>query len=335
MKRADLHFSYPEELVAIAPARPSRVMWVENSTASEITIEDLKCKFRPGDVLVLNETKVLPRRVFAGATEILFLTEISQNLWQVLFPSREYRPGHELQLPGGVMMTLVEKGRPQVVRTSGPLDSLYFETYGELPLPPYIQKARTERHNQKDDSHWYQSAWSAVPGSMAAPTASLHFSLNDLEDLKAKGVHVHKLILHVGLGTFLPLTAENLDEHSMHKEFVEISRITWSAVGQAQAQGHRVWALGTTVARSLESAARGLLRETPQGFVGESDLFLYPGKDWQVVDRLLTNFHQPESTLLALVAAFCDLKTVKTSYQWAIDRKFRLFSYGDLSAWTR
>lgn len=335
MKRADLHFSYPEELVAVEPKRPSRVMWVEGGKASEISIASLKDKFQAGDVLVINETRVLPRRVFAGELEILFLNEVEPNLWQVLFPSAKFKVNHEFDLPGHVKMTLVEKGRPQFVRVSSQLDSRYFETHGELPLPPYIQKARAERHNQASDPEWYQTAWSAVPGSMAAPTASLHFSLADLADLRSRGVAIHKLVLHVGLGTFLPVTSENLEEHQMHKEFIEISRSTWAAVDQAQLNDRRIWALGTTVARSLESAARGLLNETPQGFVGESDLFLYPGADWKVVNRLLTNFHQPESTLLALVASFCDLQTVQSTYQWAIDKKFRLFSYGDLSAWTR
>lgn len=335
MQRSDLQFSYPEDLVATTPLRPSRVMWVENGKPSEISIADLKNKFSNGDVLVLNETKVLPRRVFAGDLELLFLTEISENLWQVLFPSRAFKLGHEFQLPGEVTMTLVEKGRPQSVRVSKKLDSQYFEVHGELPLPPYIQKARHERRNQKDDPRWYQTAWSAVPGSMAAPTASLHFSLADLEDLKNQGVEIHKLVLHVGLGTFLPVTSEKLVEHKMHKEFVEISRSTWSAIDQAHRNQKKVWALGTTVARSLESAARGLLQETPQGFQGETDLFLYPGQTWKLCDRLLTNFHQPESTLLALVASFCDLETVKSAYNWAIEKRFRLFSYGDLSAWTK
>lgn len=335
LKRSELSFNYPEELVATEPQRPSRVMWVDEGLPAEISIQQLKEKFAPGDVLVINETRVLPRRVFADSIEILFLQETSLHLWQVLFPAGKFKVGHQFTLPGQITMELVEKGRPQTVRVSAKLDTGYFETHGELPLPPYIQKARAERHNQKLDPDWYQTAWSAVPGSLAAPTASLHFSLDDLTDLRRRGVEIQKLILHVGLGTFLPITSENLIEHQMHKEDIEIARATWAAVDSAHRQQKKVWALGTTVARSLESAARGLLNETPQGFYGTSDLFLYPGAQWQVCDVLLTNFHQPESTLLALVASFCDLETVKANYQWAIERRFKLFSYGDLSAWTR
>lgn len=335
MKRADLDFAYPEKLVATEPKRPSRVMWVEGQMPEEISLSELLTRIPVGDALVINETRVLPRRVFAGEVEILFLEEVQSNQWQVLFPSREFRRGHAFALPGGVTMTLLEKGRPQLVAVSQTLSNEYFHEHGELPLPPYIQKSRGVRHNEKQDRDWYQTAWSAVDGSLAAPTASLHFSEDDIKALKARGVFVEKLVLHVGLGTFLPLTADNLEDHQMHSEFVEVPRSTWAKLDEVRRQGGKVWALGTTVARSLESVARGLLRETPQGFRGDTALFLYPGAEWKVVDRLMTNFHQPQSTLLALVASFCDLETVKKAYAWAIEREFRLFSYGDLSVWKR
>lgn len=337
MKRSELDFNYPEELVALAPARPSRVLWVEpGHTPQELTKAELLKRIPPGDVFVVNETRVLPRRVFAGELEILFLdSDPLKTTWTVLFPSRGLKLGEKMALPGGVAAQLIEKGRPQKLLVSGPLDDAYFLEHGELPLPPYIQKARGLRHNQSEDSKWYQTAWATVAGSLAAPTASLHFNQADLEALRARGVVVEKLILHVGLGTFLPVTAEDLEDHTMHAEMVWVPRKTWTQVIQARAQGRSVWALGTTVTRALESLPRGLLNESSDGWGGETRLFLKPGSEWHVVNRLLTNFHQPESTLLALVASFSSLERVREAYQYAIQQRFRLFSYGDLSVWIK
>ena len=336
MKLSDLDFAFPEELIATAPQKPSRVMWVEAQLPpQEITLKELLEKFSPGDVLVLNNTQVLKRRVFAGDVEILFLKQINATDWEVLFPSKKYKVGAELSLPLGLTMTLIEKGRPQKVRLSHSVGEDYFQQVAELPLPPYIQKAREQRHTVDADESWYQTAWASTPGSFAAPTASLHFSKEDIHGLKARGVHVVEVTLHVGLGTFLPVTAEDLNDHDMHEEYVEISAASWSIVEQAKRAGKQVWALGTTTTRSLESAAQGLLVGTPEtGFRGFTKLLIQPGYTFKVVDRLLTNFHQPQSTLLALVAGFSSLERVKACYQWAIERKFRLFSYGDLTCWT-
>lgn len=334
MRREDLTFTYPEELVATEPRRPSRVLLFDG-TPAEASVTDLLARFAPGDLLVVNQTKVLKRRVFAGDLEILFLREASPRRWETLFPSRGMKPGDQVALPEGLFMTLAEKGRPQVVEVSGDLDPSYFERWGEVPLPPYIQKARARRRTVREDERWYQTFWAEKPGSLAAPTASLHFEPAHFDALREKGVRILPLTLHVGLGTFLPVTSEILSEHRMHFETVEIPRATWSALEETRAAGRQVWSLGTTVARSLESQARGLLRETEEGFAGETDLFILPGHEWKAVDRLLTNFHQPESTLLALVAAFAGLENVKNAYRWAVERRFRLFSYGDLSAWIR
>ncbi len=220
------------------------------------------------------------------------------------------------------------------MKLSSSLPEEYFEEFAELPIPPYIQKARAERHSRFADAHWYQTTWASCPGSLAAPTASLHFSDGDIQELKNRGVHVLDLTLHVGLGTFLPVLKENLKEHSMHSEFVRIPTPTWRKVLSATQEGHAVWALGTTVARALESAAHGLVGKNKEGdWEGLTQLFIQPGFQWKVVERLLTNFHQPESTLLALVASFSNLDKVKNCYTWAVQRKFRLFSYGNLTAW--
>ncbi|HEX7674091.1 MAG TPA: tRNA preQ1(34) S-adenosylmethionine ribosyltransferase-isomerase QueA [Bdellovibrio sp.] len=336
MKVSDLDFQFPEELIATSPQRPSRVMWVDgNGTPSEITLKELMNRIPKGDVLVVNNTQVLKRRVFAGDVEILFLKQVNATDWEVLFPSKKYKIGDSLPLPLGLSMTLVQKGRPQLVRLSDEVHEDYFQKVAELPLPPYIQKARNARHTVEADESWYQTAWAKNPGSFAAPTASLHFSHADMQELRAKGVRICEVTLHVGLGTFLPITADDLNDHDMHEEYVDISAETWAHIQAARAEGANVWSLGTTSTRSLESAANGLLAGSPsEGFRGFTKLLIQPGYEFKIVDRLLTNFHQPQSTLLALVAAFSSLETVKACYSWAIERKFRLFSYGDLTCWT-
>jgi S-adenosylmethionine:tRNA ribosyltransferase-isomerase len=336
MLRTDLDFEFPESLIATSPQRPSRVMQVgPGLEPQEISLDQLIELPQAGDVWILNQTKVLKRRVFAGDLEILFLNEVSPLHWNVLFPSKAFKVGDHIELPEGVTMTLTQKGRPQVVQVSAALTREYFERHGEVPLPPYIQKARAERHNTPQDESWYQTFWAENPGSLAAPTASLHFERRHLERLSAKGVHVLPVTLHVGLGTFLPVTAENLKDHLMHSEEVEVPLATWERIQLARAQGHRIWAMGTTVARSLESVPAHKLIKTSEAFRGETDLLILPGFEFRVVDCLMTNFHQPQSTLLALVAAFSSLERVKACYQWAIARKFRLFSYGDLSVWIK
>jgi S-adenosylmethionine:tRNA ribosyltransferase-isomerase len=337
MKVSDLRYDYPEDLVATEPQRPSRVLWVQSGKPMEISFQDLLQKIPSGDVLVINNTKVLKRRVFAADLEILFLGKLNQptEVWEVLFPAKRFKIGDRVELPLGARMTLKKKGRPQLVEIDRTLDESYFEAIAELPLPPYIQKARNERHNQQSDQSWYQTAWAKKDGSFASPTASLHFSSQDIEFLRRKGVRICELTLHVGLGTFLPVTAEDLKDHDMHEEWVEVPEATWSAVQSARAEGCAVWSLGTTSTRALESAGQGLLKKGESGWIGMTKLLIQPGYDWKVVDRLLTNFHQPESTLLALVAGFSNLETVKEVYQFAVAHRFRLFSYGDLSVWLR
>lgn len=338
MKITDLQFEYPEELVATEPQHPSRVMWVESVQAApqEISFQELMQKIPAGDVLVVNNTKVLKRRVFAGDVEILFLKQVSDLEWEVLFPSKKYKLGECLELPLGVQMELIQKGRPQKVRLSQAVSEDYFQKVAELPLPPYIQKVRQDRHTVQADESWYQTAWAQKPGSFAAPTASLHFTQPDIEALKARGVFVLEVTLHVGLGTFLPVTADDLDDHEMHEEYAEIPAATWQKIQEQKSKGFHVWALGTTSVRTLESAAKGLLTaQADGGFSGFTKLLIQPGFQWKVVDRLMTNFHQPESTLLALVSGFSSLEKVKACYSWAIERKFRLFSYGDLSVWLK
>lgn len=343
MRIEDLDFDYPELLVATERSPKSRIMWVEGGQPSEIAgISDLishdRRSFQPGDLLVVNNTRVLKRRVFTeSGLEILFIDSNSDlTQWEVLCPASRWKSGAEQVLPGGVKLRLIARGKPQKVEADEPLNEAYFERHGEMPLPPYIQKARGERHNRADDSARYQTQWAERDGSLAAPTASLHFSKEDLELLKTRGVRVAEVTLHVGLGTFLPVSAENLEDHVMHAELSEVSSSTWNLIESAKADGKNIWALGTTVTRTLESVALGRLPKMADGsYRGETDLFIRPGFQFQVVDRLLTNFHQPRSTLLALVAAFAGLEVVRRSYKWAIEREFRLFSYGDLTVWIK
>lgn len=335
MKIHELQFEYPEDLVATKPMRPSRILTVQKDRFKEVLWFDFLKQIPYGDLLIVNNTKVMKRRVFSGNLEILFLHPSKENPyeWQVLFPSKKFNVGDVIELPMGKRMVLKQKGRPQIVETDAILDDHFFEQTAEIPLPPYIQKARGERRNLAEDHTWYQTHWAKKPGSFAAPTASLHFSQRDFNELRERGVEIHELTLHVGLGTFLPVTTEDLNDHEMHEEYVEIPFATWQAIERAHFEGRKVWVLGTTCARALESMALNKLTETAEGYSGFTDILILPGHEWKVVDRLMTNFHLPESTLLALVAAFSNIDIVKKAYKFAIDQRFRLFSYGDLSVW--
>lgn len=352
MKLSDLDFEYPEDLVATERAKQSRIMLVDApltvppgaSSPREITTSKLLALFRPGDLWVVNETRVLKRRLFTKqGLEILFIRPLSedQKEWEVMCPSSRWKQG-ALQTIGSVELELIARGRPQKLRSSVSLLPDFFETLGELPLPPYIQKARGERHTRSEDDQEYQSIWARAfddetrsgEGSLAAPTASFHFDAQFLKDLKARGVQTAKVTLHVGLGTFLPVTVENLDDHVMHAENAEISPATRELIFATKKAGGRIIAVGTTVTRTLEAMALGQFNEQPDGSLrGQTNLLIKPGFEWQIVDVLLTNFHQPKSTLFALACAFTDLETVRAAYDWAIERKFRLFSYGDLTVW--
>jgi S-adenosylmethionine:tRNA ribosyltransferase-isomerase len=371
MKKQELQFLFPETLIATEPAKVSRI-FSALSEFKEIGMSHLFNEFQEGDLLIINDTKVLPRRIFSlpeknkstealssteffgltGATntangsrtanvvnndslEILFLSSEDQMCWNVLFPAKRTKLGDKIKLPGSVEICLNEKGLPQKVKSNIPLDESYFEKFGDVPIPPYIQKVRQERKSKPQDKNWYQTHWAKFGGSFAAPTASLHFKHQHLAELQQRGVSIEKVTLHVGMGTFLPVHTEDLKDHKMHQEQVFIAAKVWDLIQETKKKDRKVWALGTTVARALESIPQNKLSQNEKGFVGSTDLLILPGFQFEVVDRLLTNFHQPESTLLALVYAFAGSEKVKTGYRWAIENQFRLFSYGDLSLWKR
>lgn len=342
MQLSDLDFKFPERLIATKKRRPSRVMWKEGkSLPREISLEQLIESIQPNDVLVINETKVIKCRLFTDeGMEILFLNPLTSTAeYQVLCPARDWpqEAGKKksLNLPEGVKVNLIDKGLPQKVQTSKVLGLDYFQRYGNMPLPPYIQKARGERASSVQDDESYQTVWAKTMGSLAAPTASLHFSESDILKIKNRGVSVLPLCLHVGLGTFLPIKVENILEHKMHAESVSIPKSTLNKIAEAKKKGGKVWALGTTVARSLESIDTHFLVDQGDHWEGETSLFITPGFDFKIVDVLMTNFHQPKSTLLSLVAAFAGLDRVKSSYEWAMEKEFQLFSYGDLTVWIK
>jgi S-adenosylmethionine:tRNA ribosyltransferase-isomerase len=336
MKKSELSFDYPSHLVATERKPNSRVMLVENGQPQEVTPAYILTQIEPNDILIINETKVIPARIYSeSGLEILFIENIENHLWKVLCPAKKWPKGKKQILPGGIELELVERGLPQTVQVNQTLPEDYFTQHGEMPLPPYIQEARGERHSRKEDQLSYQTDWADEWGSLAAPTASLHFSNQDLEKIRGRGGSVEKICLHVGLGTFLPIKADNLNEHVMHSEQVRIDKKVWEKILDVKKQGGRVWALGSTVTRALESQAAGMLRDEGHQYVGETQLFIKPGFEYQVVDVLMTNFHQPESTLVAMVMAFADKDSVLKNYQWAMDRNFRLFSYGDLSVWMK
>jgi len=336
VKKTDLSYTFPKELIALKPERPSRVL-LNNPGVSpqEISMTQLLSLFQPGDLLVINETKVIPSRLKStSGEEFLFIRALSDFDWEVLFPAKAFRVGQSFDFPEGLKVELSEKGLPQRVRTSKPMEFDYFQKHGLVNLPPYILSERGKEKYLSEDQDWYQTKWAKEIGSVAAPTASLHFSLDDLNTLEAKGVTVRPLTLHVGLGTFFPLRSEQLTEHKMHFETVSVPKDLILKAEQTRASGRRVWALGTTVVRALESVKGDLLERDEEGdFSGETNLFIYPPYEFQLVNGLLTNFHQPESTLLALVCAFYGQEKVMEAYSYAIKERFRLFSYGDLSVW--
>ncbi len=355
MNLSDLHYELPNELIAKTPVRPSRILFSKDGVTEEIDKEKLFSQFSRGDVLVVNNTAVLKRRIFYNDLEILFLGHSVRHqnslIWEVLFSAKRFSLNTWIDLPSGLQMRLLEKGRPQIVELNQEVDEAYFESHAQLPLPPYIQELRESRQNLAEDNVWYQTAWAKLQGSLAAPTASLHFTQKDLTTLKEKGVAVLEITLHVGLGTFLPIKVAHLDQHEMHSEEVCIPESVWSEITSAKSQGHKIFVLGTTVMRSLESfylfqqgripEVNGFHFETGKSaegkdqYFGQTRLFIRPGFEFHVTDYLLTNFHQPQSSLLALVYAFYDKSSVQSAYQYAINQRFRFLSYGDLSVWCK
>jgi len=337
MRRDDFHFTLPPELIATEPpaARESaRLMTIDRSSGiiSETTVSSLPELLQPFDLLILNDTKVIPARLHGhkttgGKVEIFLVRRLTGEgeRWEALLrSSKPFLSGALITLPEEVIATVVSTGTEdtRVISFSGTDDFFaWLDRNGAVPLPPYIKR---EPHEKDRDR--YQTVFAKERGAVAAPTAGLHFTESLLDRIRSKGVEVATITLHVGLGTFMPVRTEELSEHRMHSERYSIPEETVSAVARCRAAGGRVIAVGTTVARTLEYAAVG---DMPGAGGGEADIFIYPGYEFKVVDALITNFHLPESTLLMLVSAFAGRERILDAYRRAVEGGFRFYSYGD------
>jgi S-adenosylmethionine:tRNA ribosyltransferase-isomerase len=344
LRAADFDFALPERLIAQQPARPrdaARLLVVGRSTRDDRGVRDLPALLRPGDIMVVNDTRVIPARLVArrGAARIGLLLNRSEGgrRWHALVRNaRRLRPGDLLEIEGAAGCTarvLAEPAGGAVMLDFGPDQAALaqaLEQAGEVPLPPYIARP----HGPRPEDAWdYQTIFAARPGAVAAPTASLHFTPELLAALDARGVGRVSVTLHVGAGTFLPLRGDDPRAERLHPEWGEIGKDAAAAINAARAAGGRIVAIGTTALRLLETAAR------PDGLVapfqGLTDLFLLPGHRFQTADLLLTNFHLPKSTLFMLVCAFAGTARMRDAYAHAIEAGYRFYSYGDASLLAR
>jgi len=348
MRTADFEFQLPPELIAQFPAArrdASRLLVLRRDTGGidHKHFRDLLDHLRAGDVLVLNNSRVILARLrgtnakTGGSFEILLLEENSCNdWWAMMKPGKRARLGTEIKLTEKISATVTatnDEGHRRLKFSGTPniLDEL--DTLGELPLPPYIE--RDQKNLPPSDKERYQTVFGQTAGSIAAPTAGLHFTEDFLTEIRAHGVEVYFVTLHVGLGTFAPVKTETLAEHIMHEERFEVSEATAKAVNTAKSEGRRVIAVGTTSVRVLESAVQTSTPPSIKPGPGRTKIFLFPPRDFKIVDTLLTNFHLPCSTLLMLVSAFAapgktsGRETVLAAYAEAVRERYRFFSYGD------
>ena len=337
MNTKDFDFDLPEELIAQTPLEvrdASRLLILDRKkkTLTDSHFDSILDQLQPGDALVMNNTRVLPARLYGqkpdthGHVELLLLKNTQGDQWEVLAkPAKRLRVGAKIEFGDGrLLATVVEEleqgGR--IVEFS--YDGIFLEvleSLGEMPLPPYI-------HEKLEDRERYQTVYAKENGSAAAPTAGLHFTEDLLQKIEAKGVHLVYLTLHVGLGTFRPVSVDNLDEHEMHSEYYQFSQEAADTLNQVKAKGGRVVAVGTTSIRTLETIGNkfdGQLKAD----AGWTNIFIKPGYEFKVVDAFSTNFHLPKSTLVMLVAAFAGREFVLEAYRHAVEERYRFFSFGD------
>jgi S-adenosylmethionine:tRNA ribosyltransferase-isomerase len=330
---ADFDFELPPELIAQHPAAErsaSRLLDGRASPPVDRIFRELPSLLDAGDLLVFNDTRVIKARLFGskatgGAVEILVERVLPPNeVWAHIRASKSPRPGSWLRIAGAFDAEVLGRGGPEdaLFHLRFPSDPfVLLEQHGHVPLPPYITHA-----DAADDVARYQTVFADRPGAVAAPTAALHFDAGVLAALAERGVQTARVTLHVGAGTFQPVRVDDLSQHRMHREWFEVGAETVAAVERTKAAGGRVVAVGTTTVRSLESAA---LTGRLQATTGETDIFITPGFEFRVVDRLITNFHLPKSTLMMLISAFAGHAHVMALYQHAIAQRYRFFSYGD------
>lgn len=336
MNKSDFYFDLPQELIAQDPLEDrssSRLLMLDKNTGEirHHVFREITEYLRPGDCLVLNNTKVIPARLLGtkentgGAVEILLLKRKENDIWETLVkPGKKARPGSKIVFGDGSLkaevLEVVEEGNRLVKFTYEGIFEEVLDRLGEMPLPPYIT-------HKLQDKNRYQTVYAKYEGSAAAPTAGLHFTKELLQKIADKGVDVVYVTLHVGLGTFRPVKEENILEHHMHSEFYQVSEDAANRINQAKARGNRVICVGTTSCRTIESAAdeNGIVRPG----CDNTEIFIYPGYQFKVLDCLITNFHLPESTLVMLVSALAGREHVLHAYEEAIAEKYRFFSFGD------
>lgn len=336
MDKKDFYFDLPEELIAQTPLddrSSSRLMCLDKTTGNlqHKHFYDIVDMINPGDCLILNDTKVLPARLYGykedtkGSIEFLLLNKHSLDVWEVILkPGRRAKPGAKFVFGNGKLKAEIL----EVVNDGNRLVKFYYngvfenilDELGEMPLPHYITK-------KLEDKDRYQTVYAKNTGSAAAPTAGLHFTTEILEKLKAKGVNIGYVTLHVGLGTFRPVKADNILDHKMHSEFYVLPKETADLINNTKQSGKRVISVGTTATRTLETAGLDGLPLCEK--TGWTDIFIYPGKNFNVIDALITNFHLPESTLIMLVSALAGRENVLNAYKEAVNEKYRFFSFGD------
>ena len=339
MLKSDFYYDLPEELIAQEPMEPrdaSRLLVMDKATGAltDGTFRDIKSLLRPGDCLILNDSRVLPARLIGermgtGAhVELLLLTPHGNDTWEVLAgPGRRAKPGNTISFGGGILtakiLEVMEDGNRLVKFT---YEGNFYETLdriGQMPLPPYIKK-------RLEDGERYQTVYSRELGSAAAPTAGLHFTPALLDEVRQMGVEVAFVTLHVGLGTFRPVKEDEVENHKMHSEHYALPQETADVINRTRARGGRVIAVGTTSCRTLESV--GLTDGIVKPADGWTEIFIYPGYQFQVLDGLITNFHLPESTLIMLVSALAGYDHTMHAYAHAVEERYRFFSFGDAMA---
>ncbi len=335
LKKTDFYYDLPPELIAQTPLErrdASRLLCLDKKTGEieHRRFTDLKDLLRPGDCLVMNDSRVIPARLFGvrptgGSVEVVLLRDLGGDTWECLTrPGRKTPPGTELTFGDGELKAVVvgaeADGNKLLKFTYSGIFMEVLDRLGQMPLPPYIRE-------KLQDKERYQTVYSREPGSAAAPTAGLHFTKELLSDLEDRGIRMAYVTLHVGLGTFRPVKEENIEDHAMHSEFCVIPPETAAAVNETRAKGGRIISVGTTSCRTLESFAGEDGSLAPRS--GWTDIFIYPGYRFKVVDALITNFHLPESTLIMLVSALAGRESVLCAYREAVRERYRFFSFGD------
>ena len=335
LKTSDFYYDLPEELIAQTPAEPrdSSRMLVYNRESDTISHEhfyDITKHLKKGDLLVINNTRVIPARIFGHIDgkqttfEILLLKRLDYTHWEgIMRPARKARKGSVIKISDELSATVEDVGEYGIRTISFQFDGVFediLDRVGNMPLPPYI-------HETLEDKERYQTVYSKVDGSAAAPTAGLHFTPELMKKLEEMGVEFASVLLHIGLGTFRPVKAENIIDHDMHTEYYEVDKENADKINRAKKEGRRVIAVGTTSVRTLESVAdeNGLVKECK----GNTNIFIYPGYKFKTVDALITNFHLPESTLIMLVSALLGREKTLEIYRKAVEEKYRFFSFGD------